>query len=48
MYQETHLDLKTQCEGLKEKDFVINLEWAASNPRLVSSAQRLGTAKDFF
>lgn len=48
MYPETHVDLFAQCPGLKDKDYVINYEWAASNPRLASNAVRLGMAKDFF
>lgn len=48
MYAESHIDLSANCPGLKDKDYVINYEWAASNPRLASTAIRLGIIKDFF
>ncbi len=48
VHPETHVDLFAQCPGLKGKDYIINYEWAASNPRLASSAVRLGMTNDFF
>lgn len=48
MFPESHVDLNAQCPGLKDKDYIINYEWAASNPRLASNAVRLGMVKDFF
>lgn len=47
MFQETHNDLTTHCEGLNGKDFHINYEWAASNPRLASEAERIGFVQFF-
>lgn len=48
MYSETHIDFTANCPGMRGKDYVVNYEWAASNPRLASSAVRLGAVKDFF